>query len=154
MSSIDVLNFSIKYRSLAPESVILSASSTNGHEAKWPPIRVWVRAVPRAFLTPAITFYDGLNIPAAERARSRYSNTRRVHSSPKQREGRLRYSTNPDCSRFRQYPLDHDSSPFPPIPQQRPTADSLLSRTPCQTIRITSTLAGIAVMCVKYSIGD
>jgi hypothetical protein len=109
--------------------------------------------IPRSLLSHH-AFDNDFDVPTTERARSRSSNARCVYPSLEHCERRLRYSTRSNCSRFRQYPLDHDSSPFPTTPQQRPTVNPRLSRTPWPTIRIMSTSGGIVAMCAKYSIGD
>jgi hypothetical protein len=101
---------------------------------------------------PTTNFDNGFNIPAAGRARSRSSNARCVHPSLKYRERCLRYPTGSNRSRFRQYPLDHDSGTFPTL--RRRTADSHLFRTRWPTVMIMSILGGIVGMYVEYSTGD
>jgi hypothetical protein len=98
-------------------------------------------------------FNNDFDIPTTERARSRSSNAGCVYPGVEHRKRRLRYSTSSNRSRFRQHPLDHDSSPFPPNAQKMLTVNHRLSRTLWLTIRIMLTLAGIAAMCAKYSIG-
>jgi hypothetical protein len=109
--------------------------------------------IPRSLL-PHHTFDNGFDVPTTERARSRSSNARCVYSGVEHCKRRLRYSTSSNRSRFRQHPLNYDSSLFPSTAQKRPTVNSRLFRTPWPTIRIMSTSGGIAAMCAKHSIGD
>jgi hypothetical protein len=114
------------YKHGSEEESTIIKGTTMLARGRWPPglgFGYFTARISRSLLTHH-HFDDDLNIPAAERARSRYSNARCVYPSSEHRKRRLRYSTRSNRSRFRKYPLDHDSSPFPPTPLQRPAANS------------------------------
>ena len=98
-------------------------------------------------------FDDGFNTPAPDRARSCPSNPGCVHSSFKHRKRHLRHSTGSSCLWVRQRPTHYDPGASPSTVQRR-TSDTRLSRILWPTIRISSTSAGPAATCAKYSTGD
>ena len=122
------------------------------YDAKWPPTVGFFPTAPDPRSFP--TFVDdGFNTPTARRARSRSPNTRRFHPNLEHCKRHLRHSASSSCLWIRWRSPDNDPGAFPPAPWKQ-ISDSRVSRTRWQTTRTTSTLAGLAVTCAGYSIGD
>jgi hypothetical protein len=107
--------------------------------------------VPRTLPTPT-TSSDGF-ISTTKRARWRPFNVKCVDPSFGCRKGRLWYSAGSSRLGFRQRSLDYDSGTPPPTHRWQ-TSDSRLYRIRWSTLKITSSLGGLALLYAKHSTGD